>query len=40
MDEAELKLETTDLTQATREFAWFAVILLCLMTLVVCKHHF
>jgi hypothetical protein len=39
MDEAELKPEEADLTRAAREYVWFAIALLCIMSLVVFKSH-
>ena len=37
MDEAELKLQEADSTWATREYAWFAITLLCIMAIVAIK---
>ena len=34
MDEAELKLQEADSTRVTREYAWFAIALLCIMAIV------
>jgi hypothetical protein len=39
MDEAELNEKEADLTRATREYAWSAIALLCIMVLVAIKLH-
>jgi len=37
MDETELKPQEADFTRAAREYAWFAVTLLCIMAIVAIK---
>jgi hypothetical protein len=39
MDEVEPKAREADLTRGAREYVWFAIALLCVMTLVVIKSH-
>jgi len=39
MDEAEPNLQEADFKRTTREYAWFAIALLCIMAIVAVKLH-
>jgi hypothetical protein len=39
MDEAESGPEESGIARAKREYTWFAITLLCIMTLVVIQSH-
>jgi hypothetical protein len=39
VDEAEPKLQEANFTRAAREYAWFAIALLCIMAIVAVKLH-
>jgi len=37
MDEAELESLEVELTRATREYGWFAIVLICIIAMLVFK---